>query len=280
MSEAKKKKLTTAQKEEYSFRGTIKSVMTIGQESSPRGLLIKEVNNFWYTLPPFVRFMNFKDRKLNIDYIKHEFLWYLKGDRLDTSITDHAKMWKGLINEDGSINSNYGQYLFGDQQQFWNVVKLLEDDRESRRGSISILNKDHLLSDTKDVPCTYAINFRIRQNKLDMTVHMRSQDAIFGMGNDAPTFSFVHEMMWQALREKYPSLEYGLYCHFADSFHIYERHFEMAEKIIEGGKVKHVKCPKISGRAEVAFLTGTTGLQLSDIPEEFAFTKWLYTYEK
>ena len=273
-------KLSTsvAEREEAAFKGIITNVYEKGVESSPRGMLIKELNNFWYTLPPFIRFMNFEARKLNIDYIKHEFLWYLKGDRLDTSITDHAKMWSGLINDDGSINSNYGQYIFGEQQQFWSVVKTLEADKDSRRGSIVILAAEHLLSDTKDVPCTYAINFRIRDNKLDMTVHMRSQDAIFGMGNDAPAFSFVHEMMWHTLRVKYPELMYGTYCHLADSFHIYERHFEMAKQISSGYNIfTPVDCPPISGRAEVEFLTNG---HFEQIPEVFKFTRWLHTYER
>ena len=35
-----------------------------------------------------------------------------------------------------------------------------------------------------------------------MTVRMRSQDAIFGMTNDAANFSFIHEMIYVTLRDK------------------------------------------------------------------------------
>lgn len=263
--------------EHYAFLRILGDVID-GHEVAPRGLKIKELNNYTYTLPPFARLMNFESRKLNLDYIKREFLWYLKGDRYDTSICDHARMWIGLINGDGSINSNYGQYVFGEQQQFWRVVKTLEDDKDSRRASIMILNHEHLDSDTKDVPCTYAINFRIRDNKLHMTVHMRSQDAIFGMGNDAPAFSFIHEMMWQALKVKYEDLEYGDYFHVADSFHVYERHFEMMEKIVrQDDPFVPINVPRISGIEEVEFLSVA---KFNDIPDEFEFTKWLHTYDK
>lgn len=243
-----------------------------GNLVSPRGQLIIELEDYTYTLPPYVRFQSFKTRKLSLNYVKREFLWYLRGNKFDLSICDHAKMWGTLVNEDGSINSNYGQYIFGDINQFDNVVKILSEDKDSRRASIVILNKDHLLSDTKDVPCTYALNFRIRNDHLHMSVMMRSQDAIFGMGNDGPTFSFIHEMMFNALKTKYPELNYGRYHHSANSFHVYSRHFEMLDKIISGDEYQMISCPRINGPEEVEYLRN---LDFTNIPEKFEFTKWL-----
>jgi thymidylate synthase len=234
-------------------------------------------------LPPYVRFANFKARKLKLEYIKREFRWYLKGDRYDTSITEHASMWKGLVNADGGINSNYGQYI---NKQFDKVIETLKADKDSRRAGIMILSSEHLLSDTKDVPCTYAMNFRIRDNKLNMTVHMRSQDAIFGMGNDAPAFSFVQEMVYVTLRDTYPELVMGNYHHFADSLHIYERHFEMVEEILEHPiEFDSIDCPRISSSAEVEYLRSNqieNDLDMTDInpiPDEFNFVKWLVSKE-
>lgn len=270
--------------EEYKFRSIINDVEMMGRLSSPRGMKIREINNYTYVLYPYNRFMNFESRKLNIDYIKHEFLWYLRGMPDDTSICDHAKMWRGLVNDDGTINSNYGQYIFGDQMQFLRAKNELLKDKDSRRASIIILKHDHLESETKDVPCTYAINFRIRQGQLDMTVHMRSQDAIFGMGNDTPAFSFIHEMMYESLKEYYKELIYGQYFHIADSFHIYERHFEMMGKISRGqDKFTPVECPRINGPDEVRYLMYGEHLHVKpedglDIPERFKFTRWLHTY--
>ena len=251
-----------------------------GHYVKPRGELIVELENYSYELKPYVRFQNFESRKLNVDYIKTEFLWYLKGDRFDSSICDHAKIWKSVINKDGSINSNYGQYIFGKSNQFDTVVNLLKNDKDSRRASIMILNNDHLKSDTNDVPCTYSINFRIRNNKLNMSVHMRSQDAIYGMGNDAPAFSFIHEMMLNALRRYYPDLEHGNYFHSADSFHVYERHFQMLDKLRSNNDYYEiVNCPKISGPDEVDYLRSLS-TQISRPPSGFQFTNWLLSKEK
>jgi len=253
------------------FLKIFNDLITRGNFVSPRGQMIREVENYSYILPPHVRFCNFKSRRLNLDYIKKEFLWYLKGDKYDASITEHAVMWKSIMNEDGSFNSNYGQYFFGKQNQFDVVLKTLKEDKDSRRASMLLLTKEHVNSKTNDVPCTYALNFRIRNNKFNMSVHMRSQDAIFGMGNDAPAFSFIHEMMYNALLEFYPRLEHGNYHHIADSFHVYEKHFEMviafpSDEFIE------IECPKISGFKEVKFLRK---MKFDKIPEEFKFTRWL-----
>jgi thymidylate synthase len=271
-----------------------------GQECSPRGQKVLEIEDFSYTLPPRVRFPSYAPRRLKLDYIKREFLWYLGGNRFDTSICDHASMWRGLVNADGSINSNYGQYVFGSRDGFGLALAELQRDPDSRRAAITILDGGHLASDTKDVPCTYAISFRIRQGRLNMSVRMRSQDAVFGMGNDAPCFSFIHEMMWAALTQTYPALEMGRYHHTADSFHVYERHFKMMREIIERpdssatvsaglrlgmvfqdcpSEYQPVPCPVISGPAEVLFLRGMHGLVRHPVPAEFAFTRWLTDLE-
>jgi thymidylate synthase len=256
------------------FLRIFKDLKWSGSKVSPRGLEIIELQNYSYEVEPYVRFMSFKSRKLSISYLKREFLWYLKGDRYDGSITSHAKIWQSVMNSDGSFNSNYGQYFFGDQMQFDTVVETLKKDKDSRRASILLLSREHTQSDTKDVPCTYALNFRVRNNKLNMTVHMRSQDAIYGMGNDLPTFSFIHEMMYNSLLEFYPELEYGIYHHFVDSFHLYEKHYEMLDKILDNDEYIEVECPKISGPEEVKFLRK---MDFASIPESYKFTKWLTT---
>ncbi len=262
-------------KQKNAFVKIFKQLKKNGNLVKPRGQLVLEIENFSYDLPPYVRFQSFDCRKLNLNYIKKEFLWYLKGDRFDTSICEHAKLWNSIKNADGSINSNYGQYIFfGENNQFDRAVQVLESDKDSRRASIVILNSEHILMETNDVCCTYAINFRIRNNILNMTVHMRSQDAIYGMGNDAPAFSFIHEMMHNALLDVYPTLKCGTYHHVADSFHVYEKHFEMLDKLIneEQNDFKKIYCPKISGPEEVKFLRK---LDFETIPKQFLFSEWL-----
>jgi thymidylate synthase len=200
------------------------------------------------------------------------------------SICDHAKIWNDVKveDEDGNpyINSNYGYYIFK-KGGFGRVFDELVKDKDSRRASIAIFGSEpeHFLDYAKDVPCTYSLNFRIRNNRLNMSVHMRSQDAVFGMGNDAPCFSFIHEMLFAYLSDVYPELVLGDYYHTADSFHVYERHFKMLEHFVADERdwktFKCVECPKISSYKEAAFLFQLAFDPTLEIPTEYKFAKWL-----
>lgn len=270
--------LTLSQQSKDTFTSIFRKVLLEGKLVSPRGMLVREIEDFSFTLPPYVRFQSFECRRMNLNYTKDEFLWYLRGDRHDLSICEKAKIWKGIVNQDGSLNSNYGQYIFGKGNQFDRIVEILSKDKDSRRASVVILSREHVLSDTNDLPCTYGMNFRIRDDVLNMSVTMRSNDAIYGAGNDIPTFSFIHEMVLNALKATYPDLKLGTYHHAADSFHVYEKHFEMLNTLAQGNSsYVEVDCPRMSGPDEVEFLRGLwayRGFEES-VPERFKFCNWL-----
>ncbi len=76
----------------------------------------------------------------------------------------------------------------------------MRNDKDSRQACIMINRKEVMMGETKGKLCTNAIMFRIRENKLNMTVQMRSNDVIFGLGIDAVMFSFMYEMMYQRLK--------------------------------------------------------------------------------
>lgn len=255
-----------------------------GQLVCPRGMPVKEIEDFSHTFAPYVRFVAFKRRGLNLSYIKREFLWYLRGRRDDLSICDHASIWKSCVNSKGEINSNYGHYIFGEARKGFNwVTDELIRDPDSRRASMPILGSEpeHLVSDVKDFPCTYALNFRIRDNRLNMSVHMRSGDAIYGLGSDLPIFSFIHEMVCVYLRDTYAKLELGSYHHAVDSFHVYERHFAMLKDILNEPFEDFAmpECPRINDKAEVESLLHLdyTNLDGNPVGPEGSFLRWVTT---
>jgi len=216
---------------------------------------------------------NFEARNLNLRYAKQEFLWYLRGDRYDTSIEKCATLWKKIRQADGGYNSNYGQYIFPNQFNW--VVEQLARDPDSRQASIVLLLPSHLIEGNPDVVCTYGLNFRIRNSHLNMTVMMRSNDIIFGLTNDVFCFSMLYRMIYVALTEMYPTLKVGWYTHFVNSLHVYERHYDMISKIIAGDARKftpiEVPWPEIE---EVrAILSQEDQSKRSD--EWGPMTKWL-----
>jgi thymidylate synthase len=260
----------------YNYKLQIyKDIYDNGKTINPRGEITKELLNYTITFKPYDRFLNFEGRKFNLQYIKDEFNWYLCGNKNDHSILKSAKIWKTLINKDNSINSNYGQYI---NNNFLQTAAKLMEDENSRRAIIMIGNNAAYNSNTNDHPCTLSMQFLIRDNQLHMTVNMRSNDAIYGLTNDIPAFSFYQEMMYVYLRDnKYPNLQMGNYTHNACSMHIYKRHFKMVEDMLEKYTEIPVECPKISCEEEVCYLLQTSNpLRVKPTNfDNFNFTKWL-----
>lgn len=227
-----------------------------GNEYSPRGQKTLEIENYIFEGDPYNRFANFDERNLSLKYICGEFLWYLSGDRDNEDILKYSGFWDKIRNtESPTWNSNYGYYIFK-EGQFDYVYEQLSKDADSRQAVVVINRPEVMMSESKDKICTYALSFRIRNNKLNMSVNMRSNDFILGTQIDYFQFTVIQEMLLTLLKENYyPDLEMGVYNHKADSFHIYERHFPMMLDILknnkEGNTFERIEVPKITNGDEV-----------------------------
>jgi thymidylate synthase len=197
--------------------------------------MIKEICDVPLIINPNEPFMNFEARKYPIDYFKKEMQWKLTADPYNKDIMAHAKMWANVINPDQTYNSNYGQYWFGEQMGIWKVLMELIRDLDSRRAVIPMLSDKHMAPGVKDTVCTECVGFRIRDNYLNMSIHMRSSDAIFGLGTDIPTFAFLYRLLFGLLTDSHPTLKTGLIAITSMSSHIYKQHWSMVETIIDTG---------------------------------------------
>lgn len=210
-----------------------KFLLDNGKLSSPKGNCIIEVENFSMVLNPLWNVCKFKERKLNLGYMLGEMCWYIRGDRNDDSILYYSKFWNKVKNPDiPHYNSNYGYYAFVEQQLI-RCVNMLLADKDTRQASIIIATSEAV--GKSDTPCTYAVSFRIRQNKLNMTVHMRSNDIWRGFCIDMFQFSIWQQMVYWRIFHHYPDLTLGTYTHIADSFHAYENIFDSLEILVSDG---------------------------------------------
>ena len=123
------------------------------------------------------------------------------------------------------------------------VVDELVKDPDSRRATIVINQPYHKEKNPKDYPCTQYIHFFIRSGKLDMGIYMRSNDAVFGFCNDVFTFCLFQQLMLNQLNDRGLNVELGRYFHQAGSFHIYERHWKMMDKILDNYYISVVGSP-------------------------------------
>jgi len=236
-----------------------------GHWTTPRGEKTLEIENFTYTTGPYVRFNSFAGRNFNLKYLKREMAWYLRADPTDLSITEHAAQW-GKIVVNGKLNSNYGSYWFG-KFGVRHVVNILQNDPMSRRAVIPMYGTDvdHMDKEAKDVPCTIAIEFRLRNGRLNTRAIMRSQDILWGMANDLPTFSFLQEIVATLL-----NVQLGTLTVSAGSFHVYESRMEMFNAIISNKTLEPIvdRPPRIN-RYEAHNLIEKS------INPTFEFSKWL-----
>lgn len=213
------------------FKGILYEIENSKMEANPRDLKVKE--SLLTTLPidPIFPFANFRNRNFNFGYFAGELAWYLKKDNDVDYISDYSGFWKNITNPGtNEINSNYGSLLFGEQLNW--VVESLKTDKNTRQ-AIAFLNQPKFQFDgNKDFVCTMYLNFFIRKNELHMKVQMRSNDIFYGLTFDAPFFAFVHQHVFLWIKDTYPNLELGTYYHSADNTHFYERHFELANRIL------------------------------------------------
>ena len=97
-----------------------------------------------------------------------------------------------------------------------NVVAKLKNCKDTRHAAISIYDAKEWQTYTKDTPCTYAVQFTILNNRLNMSVVMRSNDLWYGFCNDQYQFSMLQKMIAERL-----NIKIGTYYHFAHNLHLY-----------------------------------------------------------
>ena len=173
---------------------------------------------FYITDPKDRKIIN-KERNWKEDYAEAEWQWYLTGDPNIKTLGDIygkiPEIWKRMANDAGNVNSNYG-YQWERTSQLDIIVDMLKTKPDTRQAAISIYDAKEISDYTNDTPCTYAVQFTIVNNRLDMCVTMRSNDLWYGFCNDQYQFSKLQELMAFRL-----DIETGTYYHFAHNMHLY-----------------------------------------------------------
>ena len=189
------------------FAGT-KALFNIGFEmSNPVDNVIKQ---------------SFRDWKE--DYAEAEWQWYLSGDnnikKLGEIYGFVPEIWKHMADDWGYVNSNYGYQW---QRTDWNgvsqldkVITMLRRDQDTRQAAISIYDAKEINKYDTDTPCTYAVQFTVVNDRLNMCVTMRSNDLWYGFCNDQYCFSQLQKLVADET-----DYDVGTYFHFAHNLHLY-----------------------------------------------------------
>jgi hypothetical protein len=148
-----------------------------------------------------------------------EALWIIAG-RSDVEFLAEFNKHMGDYSDDGiEFNAPYGYRLrkaFG-QDQIDTVIKTLTRDPNSRQAVCQIWDTEDLDKYTKDKACNMSIVFRMRNQRLGMTVYNRSNDMIWGAyGANVVQFSMIQEYVAASL-----GVNMGTYTQVSNSFHVY-----------------------------------------------------------
>lgn len=156
-----------------------------------------------------------KYRKWNPIYANREWDWYMSGNPNAEEISTYAPIWKRMMDDEGNVRSNYG-WQWKRNNQLDKVIDKLKENNNTRQAAISIYDGKEINTYSKDTPCTYAVQFTILNNKLNMSVLMRSNDLWYGFCNDQYCFSKLQELVSIKL-----NIEVGTYFHYAHNLHLY-----------------------------------------------------------
>ena len=178
----------------------------------------------FYINNPMDNLIKDEDRNWKWDYAEAEWQWYLTGlpniKMLGEIYGKVPEIWKRMANDEGYVNSNYG-YQWQRNDQLDKVIELLKSNPRTRQATISIYDGKEIDKYEFDTPCTYAIQFTIQAQHLNMCVTMRSNDLWYGFCNDQYCFSKLQELV---------AVETGLlignYYHFAHNLHLYDNIIE------------------------------------------------------
>ena len=206
-------------------------ILREGSEVSPRGMKVKEIINGGYAVP-MPAYLDLKDRKVNLSFMMAEAGWIIAGSNRLFDIEYFMKSYGNFSDDGVFMKGAYGPKII-DQLPY--VTDTLVNDPDTRQAVLTIWRERP--GPSKDIPCTVAMQFFIRDEKLHAVVTMRSQDIVLGFTYDVFTFSMVAKAVKNVLIDRKVYVELGTLYVNAGSLHLYERHFDDAKQWLEADDV-------------------------------------------
>lgn len=195
--------------------------------ASPRGMEVREIINGHYTVP-MPAFLDLVERDVRVPFMFAEAAWIISGSNRLEDLTRYMRVYVNYSDDGNFLRGAYGPKVI-DQLPY--VVDTLTNDNDSRQAVMTIWRERP--GPSKDIPCTVAMQFLVRDDVLHMVTTMRSNDVIMGFTYDVFTFSMVANAVRLLLKERGLDLVLGDLHVNAGSLHIYDRHYSEADKWIE-----------------------------------------------
>lgn len=198
-----------------------------------KGTTLYEISNVMLELSnPINNLVTLAPRRLSTRYAAGELAFYLAGSDSLSFISHYSKFWRNLSDDGTRVHSCYGKRLLKEsakgETQIGYVIKQLTARRDTKKAVALIYKERDTNASTKDNPCTMYLHFCIRDEALNLTVQMRSNDVWYGLPYDAFFFTVLQQIVLaqiNAITDGSP-IRLGTYSHFANSLHVYEKDWE------------------------------------------------------
>jgi thymidylate synthase len=193
-----------------------------------------------------------EERKLSYQFMAAEAYWILTGDDRVASIAPYSNRIANFSDDGIRFFGAYGPEIV-DQLPY--VVRKLNEDPLTRQAGLSIWRKNPPPS--KDIPCTVAVFFSIREGRLNCHVFMRSSDLWLGLPYDVFNFSMLSHLVCCKLNETRlvsDSVSPGDLYLTAASSHLYETNWDQAIQCLMGRyPLQQGSTPQFMYRSEETF---------------------------
>lgn len=165
---------------------TLQTILTSGREVLPRGAKTREILHHTVEVNMRKPVLRVPERGLSYRFMAAEAFWILSGDDRVATIAPYNDRIASFSDDGERFFGAYGPKI---RDQLHYVIEKLEADEDTRQAGLTIWRE--CPPQTKDVPCTVAIFFNIRQRLLNCHVFMRSSDVWLGLPYDVFNFSML-----------------------------------------------------------------------------------------
>lgn len=202
------------------YQHAIQAVLVEGETTSPRGQKTSELTGVRLHLTNAnENLIGLKERGLNYYFSVAEWLWILLGQNDVASVSRFNSKLADFSDDGVTFAGAYGPKW---TEQLGYVINKLKVDPDSRQAVMTIWREKPGAS--KDVPCTVAFQFLLRNERVDMVTFMRSNDLWLGFPYDLFNFTQLQKYVAAALET-----DVGSYTHFVGSLHLYDRNADKAD---------------------------------------------------
>lgn len=188
-------------------------------------------------------------RKVPFKLCVDEILWIWQ--KKSNNIHDlNSHIWDQWADESGSIGKAYGyqlgvkhEYPEGEFDQVDKMLYDIQHNPASRRIMTNLYNH-HDLNEMALAPCVYGTTWNVQGDKLNMLLNQRSADMITAGGWNVTQYAALLCMIAHVT-----NLKPGKLVHVIADAHVYDRHFELANELINSES--YFKAPKLKINPDV-----------------------------